>query len=175
MAATAAVTRAAGGWQGVADPHEVLRLAQAVRDLDAVEGRTSRPVELAQAIHRVARCYCDLGMPDTGVWYLQRALAWARTLGHSDATAEILCELADAWARQARLADEPAERHHCLEQARDHAFEAASVASRHFDRRCEASTLLLVSEVLTNCGDHGDAQTLHARAMGLLAADAERS
>lgn len=174
MVATAAATRRAG-WQVGANPQGVRQLAEAVRHLDAVEGRASRPVELALAIHRVARCYCEIGMPDTAVWYLQRALAWARTPTSSTATVGILCELADAWARRADLTEEPAERHHCLERARDHAFEAASLAGQGADPRCEASTLLVVSDVLSTCGDHGDARTLRDRALELLAIGTARA
>lgn len=160
----------AAGRTGI-DPRGVRRLAEAVSDLDAVEGRVPRPIELAQATHRVARCYVELGMPDTAAWYFQRALGWARTLASATTAVEILCELADALTRQADLTEEPAERRQCLERARDHAFEAASMAARGTDRRGEAAILLAISDVLANCGDHGDAVTLRDRARTLLSAD----
>lgn len=168
MVQVAQTTTHAANWEDAAERHAVHRLAEAVDDLDAVE-RRARPVELALATHRVARCYVDLGMPDTAEWYFQQALRWSRTLASSATTVEILCELADALARQARFGDDAAHRHRCLERARDHAFEATALASRVADRRCEASTLIAVSEVLAACGDHGDASTLRQRARALLA------
>jgi hypothetical protein len=165
-------TARTGPWPGALDRHAVLRLGEAVDDLDAVE-RRARPVELALATHRVARCYVDLDMPDTAEWYFQQALRWARTLSSCATAVEILCELADALARQARLDDDGAHRHRCLDRARDCAFEATALASRSGDRRCEGSTLLAVSEVLAACGDHGDAATLRQRARALLHDEAD--
>ncbi len=149
------------------DPDALRRLAEALEELDLIE-RRGRPVELALAIQQVARCHVDLCMPDAAEWYYQRALGWSRTLGGADTTVEILCELADTSALLASERTDDAQRYFWLEKARDHAFEAATLASRTADRRCEASTLYLVSQILLRCGDHGDAMALRERAASLI-------
>lgn len=149
------------------DPQLLGRLAVALSELDTIE-RRARPVELALAIQQVARCHLDLCMPEAADWYYQRALAWARTLGSPATMIEILCELADTAVVLAQQSSEVNRRYALLERARDHAYEAATLASRTADRRCEAATLVMVSQVLSRCGDHGDACALRERALRLM-------
>jgi hypothetical protein len=149
------------------DPQALGRLASALAELDAIE-RRARPVELALAIQQVARCHVDLCMPEAAEWYYQRALAWARTLGSPATLIEILCELADTDVLLAQESSDESRRYALRERARDQVYEAATLAARTADRRCEASTLFQASQVLSRCGDHGDACALRERAARLI-------
>ena len=145
-------------------------LVGAVAALDAAE-RQQRPVDMAMALLRVGRCLRAQGDFAAAEWYLQRGLAWSRTLASLDLCIETLCELASACSAQA-LVQQSADAHAAYgsrERARDHAFEAASLAERRDDARCEAAVLSCVCDVLERCGDFEDRDTLRLRRASLLA------
>jgi hypothetical protein len=147
-------------------------LATALRQLEDAEARR-RPVDLVQALGRVGRTYRDLGHGSAAAWYLRQGLHWARTLGGVDASVDLLCELADVEAGigQAAAGDDdgdPATARAARDRARDHGFEAASLARQCADPQWEISVLLRVSDALARCGDHDDAAALQARAVHLI-------
>jgi hypothetical protein len=127
----------------------------------------AQPAEMAEILRDLARCHLALRMPDAATWYLQRALGWSRLVAGPCSTIEVLCELAEAHLSRAVAShevDDSDERRACLERARDHAFEAATLARRTSDAPCEVRTLLHASRILQRCGDEGDASTLRAAA-----------
>lgn len=145
-------------------------LATALRQLEEAETQR-RPVDLVQALGRVGRRYRELGHARAAAWYLRRGLHWARTLGGVDASVDLLCELADAEVAIAGAAssdDDAAAARAARERARDHAFEAASLARQCADPQWEVGVLLRVSDALARCGDHDDAAALQARAVHLV-------
>lgn len=148
-------------------------LAAATHRLDQAESRM-RPVEMALALLEVGQCYREHSNLDAAEWYLQRGLSWARTLGASHLSIDILCELAQVCAAIADLHDATDTRraYSARERARDHGFEAATLAARHGDRRCEASVLGVISAALARCGDLEDCETLRRRQAALLEAPA---
>jgi hypothetical protein len=148
-------------------------LSVATHRLDQAESRM-RPVEMALALLEVGRCYREHSNLDAAEWYLQRGLSWARTLGASHLSIDILCELAQVCAAIADIQDSAdTRRAYCArERARDHGYEATTLAARHSDRRCEASVLGLVSTALARCGDFEDCETLRRRQAALLEAAA---
>jgi hypothetical protein len=144
-------------------------LADAVRRLDAAELRL-RPVEMAIALLEVGRVHRLQGSLDAAEWYLHRGLGWARTLGALHLATEILCELAAACAAIAQQ-HEGTDNHRAYtarERARDHGFEATTLAARAEDLRCEASVLGRVSDALACCGDLEDCESLRRRQAALL-------
>lgn len=145
------------------DPLAIQRLAQAVQELDRIEPR-ARPEELAFSRLAVARCYADLGMHDTAEWYYRQALASLRHRARAALAVEALSGLAEALTRRAVCSVEPADRHVCLEQARDLAFEAAGLASQALAEADRGSALYRLVAVLESCGDTADAQVLRQRA-----------
>jgi tetratricopeptide (TPR) repeat protein len=146
-------------------------LALAIRALEAVEF-VPVPMLQARALADVAHAYRALGALDVAQSHLQQALRWARCLG-ADAEVELLCELAElavAQAAQVQAEDRRAAHAH-RERARDHAFEAATLACRAADAHWEVHVLLRVSDALDRCGDHSDAIALQCRALHLLSQD----
>lgn len=144
-------------------------LATSVRRLDAAEQRL-RPVEMAVALLEVGAIHRSQGSLDAAEWYLHRGLSWARTLGAQHLSTEILCELAATCAAIAQqFEDADAHRAYAArERARDHGFEATTLAARGADLRCEAAVLGLVSEALACCGDLEDCESLRRRQAELL-------
>ncbi|MCU0772926.1 MAG: hypothetical protein MUC74_00075 [Ideonella sp.] len=144
-------------------------LETAVRHLDAAELRL-RPVEMAIALLEVGHCHRCQGSLDAAEWYLQRGLAWSRTLGASHLSIDTLCELAATCAALAAQLDpaDPRRAYAARERARDHGYEAATLAARTQDPRCEAAVLGRVSDALEHCGDTEDSEDLRRRQGALL-------
>lgn len=144
-------------------------LRQAAAALERAE-RFMQPLEMTLALAQVARCYRGLQALEPARWYLERALAWANTLGAIDQSVEILCLLAEtscSLAEQHGRSD-PGRRQAALEHTRDCAFEVAGLAGRVADAQWEIKVLLRISDVLDRCGDHDDAVELQSRAMRLM-------
>ena len=137
-------------------------LRDAAAALDVAE-RYQQPLEMALALAQMARCYRALQALGPAATYLERALAWARTLGAADQSVEILCLLAETSCSLAELHanDDSRHSHAALERTRDRAFEATGMAVHVTD-------LLRISDVLDRCGDHDDAVQLQSRAMRLM-------
>lgn len=144
----------------------------ALRALDAAEER-QRPVDMVQALAQVGRCYVALDEAQAADWYLQQSLRWARTLGGVDTSVDLLCDLAEVAVTlsEASGADDSRRAHAARDRARDHGFEATSLARQCADPQWEVTVLLRISDVLDRCGDHDDAVALQCRAMQLIADD----
>jgi hypothetical protein len=150
---------------------EALRQASAALDEAELRGD---PYLLSQALTQVARSHATLRALASAEHYLHTALRWARVANSVDATVDLLCELSDMAERLARLQD--SERigsgHTARERARDHAFEAGTLAGRVTDPSWEIKVLLRISDVLDRCGDRDDAVQMQARALRLMAGPA---
>ena len=85
---------------------------------------------MSLALAQMARCYRALQALGPAELYLERALAWARTLGAADQAVEILCLLAETSCALAELhaQDDSRRSHAALERTRDWAFEATGLA-----------------------------------------------
>ncbi len=144
-------------------------LRQAAADLDTAE-QFKQPLEMSLALAQMARCYRGLQALGPAEWYLEQALAWARTLGGSDLAVEILCLLAETSCSLAELnaGDDGRKSHAALERTRDRAFEITGLAGHVADPQWEIKVLLRISDVLDRCGDHDDAVELQSRAMRLM-------
>jgi tetratricopeptide (TPR) repeat protein len=144
-------------------------LRDAAAALDVAE-RYQQPLEMALALAQMARCYRALQALGPAETYLERALAWARTLGAADQAVEILCLLAETSCSLAELyqQDDSRRSHAALERTRDWAFEATGLAGHVADPQWEIKVLLRISDVLDRCGDHDDAVQLQSRAMRLM-------
>ena len=151
-------------------------LRQAAAALDAAELR-GQPYELSQALVQVARGYRALRALASAEAYLELALRWARAAHSTDHTVDLLCELCEAAERVAQALDAqaPGSGHAARERARDHAFEASTLASRVADSSWECTVLLRISDVLDRCGDRDDAVQLQARALRLMGGNADAS
>ena len=147
-------------------------LRDAAAALDVAE-RYQQPLEMALALAQMARCYRALQALGPAETYLERALAWARTLGAADQAVEILCLLAETSCSLAELyqQDDSRRSHAALERTRDWAFEATGLAGHVADPQWEIKVLLRISDVLDRCGDHDDAVQLQSRAMSLMYGD----
>jgi hypothetical protein len=144
-------------------------LDAAIRLLDAAEAR-QRPVDMVRALAQVGHGYRALEEHGAAERYLQQALRWARTLGGVDASVDLLCDLSELAVTAATdPARERAEARAARDRARDHGFEAASLARQCADPAWEVTVLLRVSDVLDRCGDHDDAVALQCRAIDLIA------
>lgn len=150
---------------------EALRLASA--HLDAAELQ-AEPHAMCQALSQVAQAYARMHAPACAETYLQMALRWARVTHATDLTVDLLCELSSAAEHlaQAQDAQEAGSGHAARERARDHAFEASTLAARVTDPSWEIKVLLRISDVLDRCGDRDDAVQMQARAMRLIAGPA---
>ncbi|MGL6109367.1 MAG: hypothetical protein ACRC2B_04630 [Rubrivivax sp.] len=144
-------------------------LRQAAAALDKAE-RFKQPLEMSLALAQMARCYRGLQALAPAEWYLEQALAWARTLGAIDQSIEILCLLAETSCALAELhaRDDGRRSHAALERTRERAFEITGLAGGVSDPQWEIKVLLRISDVLDRCGDHDDAIDLQARAMQLM-------
>ena len=144
-------------------------LREAAAALDVAE-RYLQPLEMSLALAQMARCYRALQALGPAETYLERALAWARTLGAADQAVEILCLLAETSCSLAELhaQDDSRRSHAALERTRDWAFEATGLAAHVADPQWEIKVLLRISDVLDRCGDHDDAVQLQSRAMRLM-------
>jgi len=144
-------------------------LREAAAALDLAE-RYQQPLEMSLALAQMARCYRALQAPAPAELYLERALAWARTLGAADQAVEILCLLAETSCSMAELhaQDDSRRSHAALERTRDWSFETAGLAAHVTDPQWEIKVLLRISDVLDRCGDHDDAVELQSRAMRLM-------
>ena len=144
-------------------------LREAAAALDLAE-RYQQPLEMSLALAQMARCYRALQALGPAGLYLERALAWARTLGAADQAVEILCLLAETSCALAELhaPDDSRRSHAALERTRDWAFEAAGLAAHVTDPQWEIKVLLRISDVLDRCGDHDDAVHLQSRAMRMM-------
>lgn len=147
-------------------------LREAAAALDVAE-RYQQPLEMSLALAQMARCYRALQALGPAESCLERALAWARTLGAADQAVEILCLLAETGCALAELhaQDDSRRSHAALERTRDWAFEAAGRAAHVADPQWEIKVLLRISDVLDRCGDHDDAVQLQSRAMSLMYGD----
>ncbi|MFN0183891.1 MAG: hypothetical protein ACKVQR_08745 [Aquabacterium sp.] len=145
------------------------QLCQAVRTLDAAE-RHGHPLPMSQALVQVARCLAALGALEDAESHLEQALRWSRALATMDIAVELMCECAETACATADAADAEESRrgNAARERARDHAFEAASMAAQVSDPQWEVKVLLRVSDVLDRCGDHDDAVSMQTRALLLM-------
>ncbi|NRF71895.1 hypothetical protein HLB44_33405 [Aquincola sp. S2] len=147
-------------------------LTLAMRALDAAELR-GRPADVSNALAQVARCLKALGAFGAAEDYLMQSLRWTVLVPGTDARVDLVCELSEvtcaiAEAAQAAGEDDPQVMRNALERARDHAFEAASLAGQTSDAQWEVKVLLRISDVLERCGDHDDAATMQNRAISLM-------
>ncbi|MBP6902331.1 MAG: hypothetical protein KBC73_19745 [Burkholderiaceae bacterium] len=158
-------------------PDQRAALDQAMRQLDAAELQ-AQPAAMCHALAGVATALLALRDPLSAQAFLNRALRWSAAVAAPDLGADLLCALAEAACLAAeQIEAEQAEG--CAraerDRARDHAFEAATLAGRAADPFFEVRLLLRVSDVLERCGDHGDAVQMQTRAMarmGLQASEA---
>ena len=145
-------------------------LRQAAAALDLAE-RYQQPLEMSLALAQMARCYRALQALGPAELYLERALAWARTLGAADQAVEILCLLAETSCSIGRTA--------CARTIRGAATRRWNARATgpskppawlaHVtDPQWEIKVLLRISDVLDRCGDHDDAVELQSRAMRLM-------
>jgi len=140
--------------------------------LDEAEAR-SEPFAMSQAHTQLARCHAALAALPCAETSLQHALRWGRFTGSTDLVVDLLGELSETAATIAELAEQAGvgRGHAARERARDHAFEATTLASRVADGAWEVQVLLRASEVLARCGDSDDAAQLQTRALRLIADD----
>ncbi len=150
---------------------QALRLAAA--DLDAAE-QQGQAHAISAALAQMARCLAAMHALAPAETYLESALRWARAAGSTDQTVDLLCALCELTERLAHGQDVRAAGlgHAARERARDHAFEASTLAGRVADPDWEIKVLLRVSDVLDRCGDRDDAVQLQTRALRLMAHDA---
>ncbi len=155
-------------------PEETKRQAmcRAAAQLDAAETR-AQPSEMSQALSEVARCCRALDDWPSAETCLVHALRWARLAGSTDGVVDLMCELSETSTGLAERfdADEDMDRgpaHAARERARDHAFEASTLAGRVADTQWEVQVLLRISDVLDRCGDRDDAMLLQTRALRLM-------
>ncbi len=150
-----------------AELRDAMRLASV--QLDEAEAR-AEPFEMVHALTQVARCYRGLSMLPSAEACLLQALRWSRVCGSIDATVDLVCELSEttvALASQTQPQD-ASRAHAARERARDHAFEASTLAGRVADPSWEVQVLLRISDVLDRCGDRDDAVQLQTRALRLM-------
>jgi hypothetical protein len=144
-------------------------LRQAAAALDLAE-RRGQPFEMSLALAAVARGYLILSVHATAEAYFELALRWARAAGSTDHTVDLLCSLSETAAQLAGAQDAaaPGSGHAARERARDHAFEASTLAGRVADSGWEVTVLLRISDVLDRFGDRDDAVLLQTRALRLM-------
>ncbi len=148
------------------------RLRGASAALDAAE-RSGQPQAVSSALAELARSYRAMHALASAEAYLELALRWSRSGSAVDATVDLLCELAElaVCLSCSHDAQHPGQGHAARERARDHAFEASTLAGRVSDPEWEIPVLLRVSDVLDRCGDHDDAAQMQARALRLMASN----
>ena len=146
---------------------EALRLGTAALDAAEAGGRAH---DISLALADVAACYRSLKATASAESYYEAALRWARSAGSSDQVVDLLCDLCETAVALAEALDDPApgSGRAARERARDHAFEASTLAGRVADPGWEATVLLRISDVLDRCGDRDDATQLQVRALQLI-------
>ena len=129
-----------------------------------------QPFEMSQALTDVARCYKALRIWSTAEQSLERALRWGRMSGSNDLVVDLLCEASETACALAEQRDTKAlgAGRSARERARDHAFEATTLAGHTADTHWEVQVLLRISDVLDRCGDRDDAMLLQTRALRLM-------
>lgn len=154
--------------------HEALRQ---LRVAEAYHGH-ARAIVMCEAHTGMAQALAGLHACGPAEQHLALALHGAAQLGGCDLVADLHCAWAEVATNAADLADvqdDAARREAARDRARDHAFEAASLARRATDPNWELRLVLRASDVLERCGDHDDAMQLQQRAlqlMGMAGADA---
>mgnify|MGYP001157748317 CR=1 FL=1 len=150
---------------------EALRQAMhSLSELEAVEG-TPHPAVMCLVLTDAARALAGLHAYGPSESYLAQAMRWGAMMGGHDLLADLQCALAEVACNASDLALNQGDRSACRiarERARDHAFEAARLASLVSDPQWEIRVLMRASDVLDRCGDHDDAVLLQQRAMVLM-------
>lgn len=126
---------------------------------------------MCQALTETARALAGLHAYGPAESYLAQAQRWALMMGGHDLRADLACAMAEVATNAADLAQAQGSRPRsraARERARDHAFEAARLASLTTDPNWEVRVLLRASDVLDRCGDHDDAVQLQQRALVLM-------
>jgi len=151
---------------------EALRQAAAALDKAEADGQ---PPAISRALAQVALCYRHLKAMGSAETYFEAALRWARSAGSTDQVVDLLCDLCETTVElaEAQSAHHPGSGRAARERARDHAFEASTLAGRVADPHWEATVLLRISDTLDRCGDHDDATQLQTRALRLMAGGLE--
>lgn len=152
----------------IADTAARAALRDAIAALEVAQA-SGQAWAVAEAHLGLARCYAQLGALGFAGSLLAQALASAPGL---DQRVELLCERISTLAEQAeRLeASRAGSGRAAREAARDHIFEAGSLAARVADARWEVKVLLHLSDVLDRFGDRDDAVQLQTRALRLMQA-----
>jgi hypothetical protein len=186
VAPTSAATAGDGGDAAPAapdDPAPARPSAQRLRDAAAAVAlaqRSGHTLLVAEALAGVGRIHAERGEHAAAVGTLEAALRWARAGASTDAVVDLLCLLCEAHAARAEAlaarSGIPAEggdatgARAARASARDHAFEAATLAGRVADTGWEVKVLLRISDVHDRCGHRADAVQLQTRAMQLMGA-----
>ena len=146
---------------------EALRQAAAALDKAEADGQ---PPAISRALAQVALCYRHLKAMGSAETYFEAALRWARSAGSTDQVVDLLCDLCETTVElaEAQSAHRPGSGRAARERARDHAFEASTLAGRVADPHWEATVLLRIGDALDRCGDHDDAALLQTRALRLM-------
>ncbi len=147
---------------------QALQLAMRVLDLAEVY---RKPHDMCQATAQVARCLKAMGDYASAEAFFKQAFGWTAQVHGVDAQVDLLCELAEVTCTLAETTAHDGDSrawHAALERARDHAFEAAGLATRTADSHWQVKVLLRASDVLNRCGDHEDAANMQDRAITLL-------
>ncbi len=134
------------------------------------------PAALCHAHTELARALAALHAYSPAESHLASAARWAVVMGAIDVRAELACAMAEVASNATDLAqasddESEAGRQHLRAtrgRARDHALEAARLASLTTDPHWEVRVLLRASDVLDRCGDHGDAVQVQHRALVLM-------
>jgi tetratricopeptide (TPR) repeat protein len=149
-------------------------MRRAAARLDLAEAR-AQPFELSQALADVAGCYRALGFWSAAESALEQALRWGRLAGSTDMVVDLLCGLSEAACTLAEQQDTKAtgSGRAARERARDHVFEATTLAAHTADTHWEVQVLLRISDVLDRCGDRDDAMLLQTRALRLMSGSLE--
>jgi len=137
--------------------------------LDAAQAR-AEPFEMSHTLTQVGRCYRGLQMLPSAEACLLQALRWSRLTGSVDAVTDLVCELSETTVALSDWQDQQDQGsgHAARERARDHAFEARTLAGRVADTGWEAQVLLRISDVFDRCGNRDDAVQLQTRALRLM-------
>jgi hypothetical protein len=152
-------------------------LRAAAARLDDAELRCL-PHEMSLALAQMARCYRYVGAWPSAEACLASALRWARPAGGIDQLVDLMCEAAEVactLAEKHEAESGPGSGRAARERARDHAFEAGTLAGRVADAGWEVKVLLRISDVLERCGDRDDAVLLQTRALRLMHRSADGS
>lgn len=148
-------------------------LREAMQHLNLAEqaAGAAQASAMCQALTETARALAGLHAYGPAESYLAQAQRWALMMGGHDLRADLACAMAEVATNAADLAKAQGHRARsraARERARDHAFEAARLASLTTDPNWEVRVLLRASDVLDRCGDHDDAVQLQQRALVLM-------